>query len=629
MLEYCRIYVGQVQPMRRLIEQLAAFDYRRVGQVEDPGDFAVHGGLLDVFAATFEAPLRIEFDGASIGSIRSFNPQTLETLDRHTMVVLLPRQVHTKLSAEVPFEAFVDLRAGDHVVHLDHGIGRYIGRTTISAGSGMQDALELEYADGDRLYVPLDQLHLVQKYAAFGGRIPALHKLGGMAWARAKARAYVGAWTYAKSLLALQAKRTALPGVGCGPDHEWQRAFEAAFPFRETPDQLTATREVKRDLEEPRPMDRLLLGDVGYGKTEVALRAAFKVVMEHRQVAVLAPTTILAYQHYRTFLKRLQGFPVQVEMLSRFQSESDQRHIVEAIRSGTCDVVIGTHRLLSGDVRFKDLGLLIVDEEQRFGLKDKEYLKQWRTQLDVLVLSATPIPRTLYLALVGAREMSIIMTPPENRHPVDTRVEEEDDEALRSWIVRELERGGQVFVVHHRVKSIDRLAARLRELVPEARIGVAHGQMGEQELEQVMVAFVEGRLDVLVTTTIIESGIDIPNANTLVVTRADAFGLADLYQLRGRVGRFDRKAYAYLVVPKRATLTADARKRLEVIATHTSLGSGFHIAMEDLKIRGAGNLLGVEQSGHITAVGFDLYCRLLREAVSHLKQGEPALAAAS
>jgi len=624
MLEYCRIYVGQAQPMQRVIEQLTAFEYRRVGGVEDPGDLAVHGGVLDVFPATFEAPVRIEFDGSRIGSMRSFNPQTLETLDHHTMVVLLPRRVHTKLSAEVPFEAFMDLRAGDHVVHLDHGIGRYVGRTTISTSSGAQEALELEYADGDRLYVPLDQLHLVQKYAAFGGRTPALHKLGGLAWARAKSKAYVGAWTYAKSLLALQAKRTALPGVACGPDHAWQREFEAAFPFRETPDQLTATREVKQDLEQSRPMDRLLLGDVGYGKTEVALRAAFKVVMEHRQVAVLVPTTLLAYQHHRTFSKRLQGFPVQVEMLSRLQSEQDQRHIVEAVRMGTCDIVIGTHRLLSGDVRFKNLGLLIVDEEQRFGLKDKEFLKQWRTQLDVLVLSATPIPRTLYLSLVGAREMSIIMTPPENRHPVETQVEEENEAALRSWIEQELDRRGQVFVVHDRVRSIDRLAERLRELVPDARIGVGHGQMGEQELEQVMVAFVEGRLDVLVTTTIIESGIDIPNANTLIVTRADAFGLADLYQLRGRVGRFDRKAYAYLVVPKRATLTAEARKRLEAIATHTALGSGFHIAMEDLKIRGAGNLLGVEQSGHITAVGFDLYCRLLREAVAHLTHGEPA-----
>ncbi len=622
MFEYCRLYVGQRLSLERLMQQLLQFEYRRVDQVADPGQLAVHGGVLDLFPATFESPLRVELEGARIASIRSFNPKTLETLDRHTMVVVLPRRVHTKLSVEIPFEAFVDLQEGDTVVHLEHGIGRYLERTIMAGSRGPQDAIVLEYAGGDRLYVPIDQLHLVQKYAAFGGRTPALHTLGGSAWERAKTNAYVGAWTYAKGLLDLQAKRLALPGYGFAKDHAWQRQFESAFPYRETPDQLTATVEVKRDMEQPRPMDRILLGDVGFGKTEVALRAAFKAVMSHKQAAVLVPTTILAYQHHRTFTNRMQGFPIQVDMLTRFQSEAQQRRTLQALAQGSSDIVIGTHRLLSGDVRFKELGLLMVDEEQRFGVQDKERLKQWRTQIDVLTLSATPIPRTLYLSLVGARECSLITTPPENRHPVDTQVIEEDDGSIRRWIAKELDRNGQVYVVHNRVRSIFQVAQRLSRLIPEARIGVAHGQMAEVELEQVMVAFMEGRIDVLVTTTIIESGIDIPNANTLIVRDADAFGLADLYQLRGRVGRFDRKAYAYLVLSKDTVPTAEARARLQAMTEHTALGSGFKIAMEDLKLRGAGNLLGMEQSGHVSAVGFDFYCRLLREAVRRIRDGE-------
>ena len=627
MFEYCRLYVGQSVPLHGVAEQLVHGGYERLDQVADPGEFALRGGVLDVFPATFESPVRVEFDGSKVRSIRSFNPKTLETLDRHTMIVVLPRGVHTRLSLDVPFEAFVDLRDGDAVVHLQHGIGQYRGRTTIAGSQGAQDVLVIEYADGDRLYVPMDELHLVQKYAAFGGRTPAPHTLGGTAWDKAKAKAYAGAWEYAKSLLELQARRVAMPGHAFSKDHEWQKTFESAFPYRETPDQAVAIEEVKRDMEQPRPMDRVLLGDVGYGKTEVAMRAAFKAVMDHKQVAVLVPTTILAYQHYRTFTRRVQGFPIQVDMLSRLQTEADQRHIVEAVARGHCDIVIGTHRLLSGDLRFKDLGLLVVDEEQRFGLRDKEHLKQWRTQTDVLTLSATPIPRTLYLSLVGARDMSLIATPPENRHPVETVIVEEDQEALRAWLMRELGRKGQAFLVHNRVYNIHQVARRVSALLPEARVAVAHGQMGEHELEQVMIAFIEGRLDVLVTTTIIESGIDIPNANTMIIHAAETFGLADLYQLRGRVGRFDRKAHAYLVLSKGAVLSMEARKRLDAMEEYTALGSGFKIAMEDLKIRGAGNLLGVEQSGHITAVGFDLYCRLLRDAVTRMKDQSPRRAA--
>ena len=619
MLEYCRLYLGQAQSPHALAQQLERFGYERTDRVADPGEYAARGGIVDLFPATFESPLRVELEGSRVVSIRSFNPRTLETLDRHTLVVVLPRQVRATLSVEAPFESALDLQDGEHVVHLDHGIGRYRGRATLPGPRGPQDVLAVEYADGDRLYVPMDQLHLLQKYAAFGSREPALHKLGGAAWERAKLRAYAGAWAYAKVLLELEAKRRALPGHAFAPDHPWQAEFEAAFPHRETPDQLTAAADVKQDMERPRPMDRLLLGDVGYGKTEVAARAAFKAVMDHRQVAVLVPTTILAYQHHRTFSRRLQGFPVQVEMLTRFQSNGEQRRILQALADGRCDIVIGTHRLLSPDVRFARLGLLVVDEEQRFGVQDKDRLKQWRTQLDVLTLSATPIPRTLYLALAGARDLSLIATPPENRHPVDTHLVEEDAASLRRWVLRELGRAGQVYVVHNRVKTLYNVAERLGRLVPEARVGAAHGQMPEAELEEVIVAFIEGRLDVLVTTTIIESGIDIPNANTLIVQGAERFGLADLYQLRGRVGRFDRKAYAYLVTSRHAVMTEEARKRLETMTEHTALGSGFKIAMEDLKIRGAGNLLGIEQSGHVSAVGFDLYCRLLRDAVGRIR----------
>lgn len=625
MFDYCRLYVGQAHTPAQIIEQLIRCGYVRVDQVADPGECAARGGVVDVFPATFESPVRVEVEGAHIRSLRSFNPVSLETLDRHSMVVILPKEIrtHARPTSDIPFESFVDIEMGDLVVHLDHGIGRFLGKTTLGTPSGAQDVLVVEYAAGDRLYIPTGDLHLLQRYAAFGAKRPSLSKLGGTAWEKAKSKAFVGAYAYAKSLLELHAKRVALPGYGFSPDHEWQKQFEAKFPYRETPDQAQAIADVKRDMELPRPMDRLLLGDVGYGKTEVAIRAAFKAVMDHKQVAVLVPTTILGYQHYRTFTRRIEGFPIEVAMLSRFQTEAEQRRIIEALREGHCDVVIGTHRLLSGDVKFKDLGLLIVDEEQRFGLRDKEHLKEWRTQTDVLTLSATPIPRTLYLSIAGARDLSLIMTPPENRHPVETHIVEEDRESLRRWITRELKREGQVFIVHNRVHTIARAAQRVKQLVPEARVSVAHGQMDKHELEQVMIAYIDGRIDVLVATTIIESGIDIPNANTLVIEGAEAFGLADLYQLRGRVGRFDRKAYAYLVVPEQAVLTEESRRRLEAMTQHTSLGSGFQIAMEDLKLRGAGNLLGIEQSGHISLVGFDLYCRLLREAVNRVKEESP------
>ncbi len=623
-LESLKLYVGESMPIDALARRLVHLGYTRQQRVADPGDFAVRGGIVDLFPATFECPLRLEFVGSRLETVRGFNPRTDELLEPHAMVIVLPRQVHFRSTVEAPFEDFVDVEAGDFVVHVQHGIGRYRGMERLAGAKGRGDHLVIEYADGDKLYVPADQLHLVQKYVGFEGRPPRLYKLGSGAWERAKSRARAGVWTYARELLDLTAKRLALPGFAAAPDTDWQRQFEVAFPYRETPDQRTSIEAVKRDMEAPRPMDRLLLGDVGYGKTEVALRAAFKAVLSQKQVAVLAPTTILAEQHYRTFRGRLAPFPIEVQTLSRFRSDAQQATMLRMLADGACDIAIGTHRLLSEDVRFKDLGLVIIDEEQRFGVRAKERLKHLRLLVDVLSLSATPIPRTLYMAMVGAKDFSMIATPPEHRHPIETHVIEYDDAVIREAVRRELARDGQVFFIHNRVREIGRWGERLQGLVPSARIGVAHGQMDDDTLAGVMRAFVDHELDVLVSTTIVESGIDIPNANTLIINRADAMGLADLYQLRGRVGRFERNAWAYLVVPRGAVLSRDARQRLTAIEAHTALGSGFNIAMEDLKIRGAGNLLGIEQHGHVTAVGFDLYCRLLRDAIAQQKRESTA-----
>jgi len=618
MFQSCQLYVGAHVRLSEIAHQLARLGYARQRQVERPGEFSVRGHVLDVFPGTYEAPIRAILDGQRIEAIRSFNPVTGELLESHTVIILLPRAVRLTVREEVPLDPFVDIQPGDVVVHLNHGIGRYVGVERMTHRGQPTDCLILEYAGGDRLYVPTDHMHLVQKYLGLAGRAPTLHTLGGQAWARAKERARAGAFQYARELLETQARRVALRGFAFSADGEWQRPFETEFPYRETPDQRTSTDAVKRDMEAPRPMDRLLLGDVGYGKTEVALRAAFKAVMDHKQVAVLVPTTILAEQHFRTFTQRLAAYPIVVEMLSRFRTPHEQTALLRRLRDGYVDILIGTHRLLSPDVQFQELGLLIVDEEQRFGVKAKEHLKHLRWLVDVLVLTASPIPRTLYLALVGAKDMSLLTTPPEHRHPIETSVGEYDATALQRWIRRELQRRGQVYFVHNRIADIVQVGRTVQALVPEARVGIVHGQMSSLELEEVMGAFIEGQVDVLVTTTIVESGIDIPNANTLIVDRADQVGLADLYQLRGRVGRFDRKAYAYLLVPPGTVLTREARERLRAIMEHTQLGAGFHLAMEDLKIRGAGNLLGVEQHGHVSAVGFDLYCRLLRTAIAHL-----------
>jgi transcription-repair coupling factor (superfamily II helicase) len=516
----------------------------------------------------------------------------------------------------------LELKPGDYVVHAQHGIGRFTALRQITTGGVTEDFMVVEYAGGDRLYVPLTRLDLIQKYRGAGDAAPALDKLGGVTWARTKARVKAKMRDMAEELLKLYAARRIAEGFAFSPDSAWQREFEDAFEFTPTRDQLQATTEIKRDMESPHPMDRLLCGDVGFGKTEVAMRAAFKALGDGKQVAVLAPTTVLALQHFETFKKRFAPFPVRVEMLSRFRTPREIKAVLADLAEGKVDIVIGTHRILSKDVVFADLGLLIIDEEQRFGVRHKERLKQLRKSVDVLTMSATPIPRTLHMALLGLRDMSVIETPPKDRLAVQTVVARFNPELIRAAIEQELDRGGQVYFIHNRVDSIWSRAAMLQELVPRARIAVGHGQMGEEELERVLLSFMRRESDVFVCTTIVENGLDIPLANTMIIENAQNYGLSELYQLRGRVGRSNRRAYAYLLVPDDGELTEVARKRLAALKEFSDLGSGFKIAALDLELRGAGNLLGGEQHGHIASVGYETYIKLLEETARELR-GEP------
>jgi transcription-repair coupling factor (superfamily II helicase) len=531
-----------------------------------------------------------------------------------------PRQ-HPRSVAEAPEAAYSDLQVGDYVVHVDHGIGRFAGLVHRTVDGLAREYLAVEYADEAQLFVPVHQADRLTRYVGPDGRNPELSRLGSQEWRNAKTHVKEAVQEVAEDLLNLYARRSVVNGHAFHPDTVWQQELEASFPYIETDDQVRVLKEVKQDMEANRPMDRLICGDVGYGKTEVALRAAFKAVMDGKQVALLVPTTVLAQQHYHTFQQRLSAFPVEVEMLSRFRTPQQQKDILERLGQGGVDILIGTHRLLSSDVQFKDLGLLIIDEEQRFGVTHKEKLKQLRTEVDVLTLTATPIPRTLYMALSGVRDISTINTPPEERLPVVTHVGPYSKRMVRQAILRELERGGQVFFVHNRVQTIGAMRSHLQQLVPEARLTVAHGQMAENELSERMDRFARGEVDVLLSTSIIESGLDIPNANTLIVDRADTFGLAQLYQLRGRVGRGAQRAYAYFFRHNRKAPTLEGRQRLETIAENTQLGAGFSIAMRDLEIRGTGDILGTRQHGNIAAVGFHLYTRLLATAVQRLRGG--------
>jgi len=537
----------------------------------------------------------------------------------HRRAVATPSQIDQLLD-------FSELVEGDFVVHLQHGIALYRGLSKLETTDGVREVISLEFDDKVTLHVPLQESHLISRYVGLAKTRPQLGRIGTGRWEKTRAAAERATLDLAAQLLEIQAKRAAQPGHGFAPDTAWQREFETSFAFTETPDQLRAITDTKADMEQPRPMDRLICGDVGFGKTEVAIRAAFKAVLDGRQVAVLVPTTVLAQQHLNTFRERMAGYPVAIEMLSRFRSRQEQRAILAAAARGAIDILIGTHRLIQRDVGFKDLGLVVIDEEQRFGVKHKEVFKQWRAHVDVLSLSATPIPRTLYLALTGARDLSVIETPPADRHPIQTIVKTYDEKLVIDAVRHEVRRGGQVFYLHNRVLTIDLVAQRLRELLPDLSIAIGHGQMDEGDLERIMTDFVAGRHQVLVCTTIIESGLDIPNCNTILIEGADRFGLAQLYQLRGRVGRFRHQAYAYLLLHRHTRLMDLARQRLNAVRQHNQLGAGFRIAMRDLELRGAGNLLGPEQSGHIVGVGFELYCQLLRQSIARLKGARTAAA---
>jgi len=638
---------GEEVVLEERLRALKQMGYERVHKADMQSTYTHRGGILDIFPWGHSFPVRVEFVGDQVEMIHTFDPSTGALLEPHQMVVILPvgdRAIRRPGQAtiwnwgEKPVNPFVDLENGDLVVHVAHGIGRFRGIEKITpVGGKVQQHLRIEYAEKEKLYVPLTDLHLVQRYVALGLREKRkidvkLSKLGSKMWPKIRERARKGILSYASELLDLQAKRRLVPGYAFGADNDWQKKMEAEFPYTETPDQERAVEAVKRDMEAPRPMDRLICGDVGYGKTEVAIRAAFKAVMNGKQVAMLVPTTILCEQHFENFRDRFKNFEASVEMLSRFQTAGEQRDIIKRTAAGSVDMLIGTHRMLSKDVSFKNLGLLIIDEEQRFGVQHKERLKCFRLEVDVLTMTATPIPRTLYFSLVGGKDMSQIQTPPQNRIPIKTYIVETSDKIIREGIEFELARGGQVFFVHNRVHDIEMFANKIRMLAPEARVAIGHGQMHPKELEDVMHRFIHKEVDVLVSTTIVESGIDIPNANTLFIDRADAFGLSELYQLKGRVGRFTREAHAYFLIPKGAALSHESQRRLTAIERHGHLGAGFNIAMEDLEIRGGGNLLGTEQSGFMTAIGFDLYCRLLKDAIDSLgktKEFKPVAVPAS
>lgn len=630
MFKSIKIYLGQELLKEQLLKQFSKFGYEAEDFVSEEGDFSHRGGIIDIFPATFEQPLRIEIVNDAVKTLRSFNIRTGEATSEHQIAIILPRfgtrgkgikSIYYGVGEEAPIQDFLDLKKGDYIVHINYGIGIYQGIAKLKEEKkGSNSYLLIEYADEDKLYVPVEEINLLQRYASFYKRLPKLSKLDTKQWQRIKEKTKKAVASYAIELLELQAARLKLKGFPFSQDTDWQKELESTFEYEDTIDQSKASSEVKKDMEQPKPMDRLLCGDVGYGKTEVALRATFKSVMDNKQVAILVPTTILAEQHYNTFTKRMKKYPVNIQMLSRFRNKTEQAVILNDLKNGRIDIIIGTHRLISEDVKFKDLGLVIIDEEQRFGVRHKEKLKRLRLIVDVLTMTATPIPRTLYASLMGARNMSAIDTPPPDRLPIKTIVAHYSLQLIKEAIMKELRRKGQVYFVNNRIKGIEKIAQNIQQVVgPDVKIAVAHGRMSPKYLEKVMLEFINGKIDVLVSTTIIESGIDIPNANTLIVNFADKFGLADLYQLRGRVGRFNRQAYAYFLTPKDFVLTSDARRRLTAINRFTGLGSGFKIAMEDLQIRGAGNLLGVEQHGYVMAVGFDLYCRLLRGAIATFK----------
>ncbi len=618
-----KLKIGDILDREELIQNLFGLNYKKEEHVLKPGEFFERGALMDIYPVGFRNPIRLTFELDTLKDLKDFSPISGDFLGDFEEITLLPltAKEERKLSrlAAYLLDETARPEAGDFVVHVQYGIAHYQGIKRITARGEKINRHALEFAGGEILYTDETESSLFNRYIGIEGKKPKLSKLHGKEWKRIREKARLAVSNAARDMLQLQAERNTKRGFRFTKDSEWQKEFEDEFPFKETPDQIKAWQETRKDMESIKPTDRLICGDVGYGKTEVAFRAAFKTVLNGKQVAFLVPTTILAEQHYLTFKERVKNFPFKAEVLSRFQSTTKQKKIVQELIKGSCDVVVGTHRLLSKDIGFKDLGLIIIDEEQRFGVRHKERFKEYRRLVEVLTLSATPIPRTLYGTLMGVRDASMIMTPPKNRKPIATEIIRFEEKNIRQIFLREKERKGQIYFVHNRVQSIEKIAKLLQKIVPEVSLGVAHGQMPAVGLERVMDSFLKHHFDCLVSTNIIESGLDIPNVNTILVNRADHFGLADLYQLRGRVGRSERKAYAYFLLPKHSHLNEEAMRRLEALSRFTDLGAGYQLALEDLEMRGAGNLLGHEQTGFIYQVGFDLYCRMLKEEIARMK----------
>jgi transcription-repair coupling factor (superfamily II helicase) len=621
MFNSLKIYKHKVVSIEAVCQSLSNLNYNGGQGVDEPGDFAQKGDTLEIFPVNFSQPVRVKWDFDQISEIYSFDKNFAKILE-YDLLIIVPYAKKTRhyVSEDYPLEGSLRIKAGDYVVHTHYGIGKFLGTKKIKANEKEEYFFQIKYADNDRIYVSKENAHLIQKYANLGIKQPALTKLGTKQWKKIIEKVQKGVHQYALTILKVEAERKLIGGIKYPKDSKWQKKFEQQFPYQLTPDQKKAAKTVKGQMQSFQCMDRLICGGVGYGKTEVAMRAAFRAAASGRQVAFLVPTTILAYQHYINLQRRMKDFPLCVEMLSRFRAKSEQKNIIKRIKEGKVDIVVGTHRLLSDDINFKELGLLIIDEEQRFGVKDKVKIKSRRVGIDVLVLTATPIPRTLYMSMVGIKDISLIQTPPRERLSIKTKVYPFSIKIIKKYIKREIARHGQLFFIHNRIKDIAAIARKIKNELPDLKIGLAHGRLPAAEIEEVMLKFVNGEIDILFSTAIVESGIDIPNANTIIINNANNFGLADLHQLRGRVGRRKVQAYALCLRPPLDKIKRESRKKLEFIEQFSHLGAGFELARRDLELRGAGNILGKQQHGFIWMVGFDFYCRLLKKEVDYLKE---------
>ena len=622
MFDTLKIYTHKEISLDQIEKELVRLNYKHVDEVVEEGDFSLRGDTLEVFPVNFSSPLRIEWEFDRVDKIYSFDKTLNKKIIDYELLIIIPyfKKKKSYTDEDIPLDAVLRLKKGDYVVHSRHGIGKFIGVKKLKLKDKEEYYFTIEYDKKDKLYVSKEEAHFIQKYVSFTQKAPKLSRLGSKEWKNLKSRVERGIKQYALEILRMEAQRKLIGGFNFPKDDDWQKEFEKLFPYELTPDQHKATIDTKEDMESKFCTDRIVCGDVGYGKTEVAMRAAFKAVMSGKQVAFLVPTTILAYQHYLNLSRRMKKFPFVVEMMSRFCTQAQQKDILKRLKDGKVDIVVGTHRLLSDDVQFDDLGFLIIDEEHKFGVEHKERMKKMRIGVEVLTLTATPIPRTLYMGLIGIKNISLIKTPPKERLAVKTEVAKFSSELVKNAIMHEIKRKGEVFIIHNRIESIHKLYNKLRKILPEdVKVGIIHGRMHAKEIEKVMLDFIEKRIPCLLSTAIVESGIDIPSANTIIVNDAHMFGLADLHQLRGRVGRHNVQAYAYFLVPRLGALASDAKHRLDLIQEFSHLGAGFEVAMSDLELRGAGNILGRKQHGFVYMVGFDLYCRLLKKELEYLK----------